>query len=97
MLELKKQSIHTKNDDFKKIADKYEYNRLGYIICKFELIDCIEMTEEYIEDIKKNHYTDDIRGEYKVGKFAWIFDDIEIVDLIEVKGRLEIWHFNDNE
>lgn len=94
---IKKPEYSYKSDDFKKIADKYEYNKLGYIICKCKLIDCIEMTEEFIEDMKKNHYIDYICGEYKVGRFAWILDDIELVDPIQVKGRLGIWHFNDNE
>ena len=94
---VKKPDYDYKSDDFKNIADKYDYNKLGYIICKCKLIDCIEMTEEYIEDMKKNHYTDYLCGEYKIGRFAWILDDVEIIEPIEAKGRLGIWHFGEKD
>lgn len=91
---IKKPDYSYKSDDFKKLADQYNYDKLGFIICKCKLVDCIEMTEEYIEDMKNNHYEDYICGEYKVGRFAWILDEIEIIDPIKAKGRLGIWHFN---
>ena len=74
------------------MADKY---RPGYILCKCDLVDCIEMTEEYIEKIKKEDHINYISGEYKVGRFAWILDNIEPVNPFFVKGRLGIWHYND--
>ena len=91
---IKKPKYDYKSDEFKKIADKYEY-KPGYILCKCNLVDCIEMTEEYIDDIKKNHYIDYICGDFKVGRFAWILDDVEIIEPIKAKGRLGIWHFNE--
>ena len=91
---IKKPNYDYKTEDFKKIADKYNYDKLGYIICKCKLVDCIEMTEEYINEMKKNNYIDYICGEYKIGRFAWILEDVEIIDPILAKGRLGIWHFN---
>ena len=91
---IKKPNYDYKTEDFKKIADKYNYDKLGYIICKCKLVDCIEMTEEYINEMKKNNYIDYICGEYKIGRFAWILEDVEIIGPILAKGRLGIWHFN---
>lgn len=34
----------------------------GYIICKCNLVDCIEMTNEYVEKIKKENYQEYICG-----------------------------------
>ena len=91
---IKKPKYDYKSEDFKKIADKYEYNP-GYVLCKCNLIDCIEMTDEYIKHIKENDYINYICGEYKVGRFAWILSDIVPVEPFEVKGRLGIWHYNE--
>lgn len=78
----------------KKIANKNNYDKLGYIICKCKLVNCIEMTEEYIEEMKKNQYEDYICGEYKVGRFAWILEDIELIVQLKAKGRLGIWNYD---
>lgn len=62
----------------------------GQIVCKAKLVDCIEMTEEYIaqmDDIEKQ------MGFWSVGKYAWVLDDVEILDMPEkVKGHLGIWN-----
>ena len=91
---IKKPEYGYKCEEFIKLADKYSY-RPGYVLCKCDLVDCIEMTEVYIEKIKKEDHINYISGEYKVGRFAWILDNIEPVDSFFVKGRLGIWHYND--
>lgn len=66
----------------------------GYIICKCNLVDCIEMTNEYVEKIKKENYQEYICGKYQEGRYAWILEDIEILDYpIKVKGHLGIWNY----
>ena len=66
----------------------------GMIICKCKLVDCIYMTKEYVEDIKKNHYQEYICGEYKEGRYAWILEDIELLEEpIKAKGQLGIWNY----
>ena len=63
----------------------------GYILCKCELVDCVEMTEEYIDKIKKEAY---ICGEYQVGRYAWILKNIEpLENIIPAKGKLGIWNY----
>ena len=64
----------------------------GYIICSCDLVDCIEMTDEFIEKVKNNK-TEYICGIYKRGRYAWILDNIEVLDKpIKAKGHLGIWN-----
>lgn len=68
--------------------------KYGYIIAKCKLIDCKYMDEQFIKEIKKNK-KEYICGDYKVGRYAWILSDIEILDEpIEAKGSLGIWNYN---
>lgn len=69
----------------------------GNIICKCELADCIEMTKEYVEDMKKNNYQEYICGGYEEGRYAWILNNIEILENpIKAKGHLSIWNYTNN-
>lgn len=67
----------------------------GKIICKCNLVDCTYMDEDFVNKIKNNHQ-EYICGEYKVGRYAWILDNIEPLDKpILAKGSLSIWNYND--
>ena len=66
----------------------------GYIICKAQLVDCIEMTEEYIEKVKSEEHLEYILGEYKVGRYAWVLENVEVLEQpIPAKGKLGIWTY----
>ncbi|MDD2490481.1 MAG: ASCH domain-containing protein [Bacilli bacterium] len=71
-------------------VNKCEY---GAIILKCKLVDCILMTEEFINEIKqnKNEY---LCGYYEIGRYAWLLSDIEIIKPIYVNGKLGIWNYN---
>ena len=43
----------------------------GYILCKCNLVDCIEMTEEFIKNMKDNNYQEYICGRYEVGRYCF--------------------------
>ena len=79
----------------------YLYNEddlnYGYIICKCKLIDCIEMTEEFIEKEKQKNTNNFIAGRYEVGRYAWVLDEIEPIKPIRVKGQLGIWNYKGSE
>lgn len=65
----------------------------GNIICKCELVDCILMDHEFINEIKKNEQ-EYICGIYEVGRYAWILKNIEVLDKpIFAKGKLSIWEY----
>ncbi len=73
------------------LVDLDELN-YGNIICSCELVDCIEMTEPFIETIKKNA-NEYATGIYTSGRYAWILKDIKpLPDPIKVKGKLGIWN-----
>jgi hypothetical protein len=79
----------------KKLMDLLEGRKLNYgnIICKCNLVDCIYMDEEFINKIKKNHQ-EYICGIYEIGRYAWILEDIKVLDKkIPAKGKLNIWNY----
>lgn len=78
------------------LSELYDLDKLSYgnIICKCNLVDCIYMTEEFIENEKKKDYNNFIAGYYKVGRYAWVLDNVEVIEPIPVKGQLGIWNYN---
>ena len=66
----------------------------GCILCEAELVDCIYMTEEFIEKLKKENNTEYLCGRYEVGRYAWVLKNIKPIKPIEVKGQLGIWNCN---
>ena len=65
----------------------------GNIICRCNLVDCIYMDEEFIEYIKQNPTEYNV-GEYKLGRYAWVMEDIEPIYPNTAKGQLNIWNFD---
>lgn len=63
----------------------------GSVVCKAELVDCYEMTEEIIS--KMNNVEKDM-GFWAPGRYAWVLDNIEPVDPFLVKGHLGVWNLN---
>ena len=83
--------------DNKELMSLVDINDLNYgnIICMCDLVDCVEMTDEFINDIKKNKKNEYITGIYSNGRYAWIFKNIEILDNpIKAKGNIGIWNFS---
>lgn len=68
----------------------------GNIICKCNLVDCIYMTKEYVEDMKNNNHREYICGKYEEGRYAWVLENIEVLDNpIKTKGQLSIWNYEE--
>ena len=82
----------------KELSKLYNEDELqyGYIICKCNLVDCIYMTEEFIKEEKGKNLNNFIAGRYEVGRYAWVLEDIEVIEPIKVKGQLGIWNYNAN-
>lgn len=75
------------------LPENYNFKQ-GSIICKAILKDCIYMDEEFINNIKKGKI-EYLCGHYEIGRYAWILDDIKILDEeIPAKGKLGIWNFD---
>ncbi len=87
-------SVIEKNRELMALVNNDELN-YGNIICSCNLIDCIEMTCNFIDKVKKNH-DEYISGEYALGRYAWILSDIKTLEHpIPAKGRLGIWTFEE--
>lgn len=68
----------------------------GYSILKCKLVDCVYMDEEFLDKIKKDKL-EYLVGDYKPGRYAWILDDIEVLDKpIFAKGKLGIWNYQED-
>lgn len=81
-----------KQDERRKNLMKLIDPKPGYIICKCNLKDCIYMDEDFLRDIKanKNEY---LYGHYEVGRYAWILENVEIIEPIFAKGKLGLWNY----
>lgn len=64
----------------------------GNIICKANLIDCVYMDDNFLNKIKLNTKEYNL-GLYEKGRYAWIFEDVEPIYPIPVKGKLNIWNY----
>lgn len=52
------------------------------------------MDKEFLEKIKRDRL-EYICGDYKLGRYAWILEDIEVLDNpIYAKGKLGIWNYD---
>lgn len=89
---IKKESINNK-----KLMELVNIDNLNYgkIICSCYLVDCVEMTDSFIEEIKKNEI-EYITGIYDIGRYAWILKDVKVIEKpIVTKGHLGIWNLED--
>lgn len=86
------------NQKFMSLVDNKSLN-FGYIICKCNLVDCIYMTNSYVQNIKKKKPQEYLCGDFKEGRYAWILDNIEPLEIpIYAKGQLNIWnYYNESE
>ena len=81
--------------DRKELVELYKDKEMGYgnIICKCNLVDCVYMTKEFIDNEKEKNYENFIAGNYKEGRYAWVLKDVVEIEPIPVKGQLGIWNY----
>lgn len=65
--------------------------QFGKIICRVKLVDCVYMDQEFINSIKDTKEYQ--LGLYKEGRYALILDNVELIEPIIAKGRLNIWNY----
>lgn len=86
--------VNMKEERIKKLVSLLNDKSMNYgnIVLKAKLIDCVYMDDEFISLVKKdkNEY---LSGRYEVGRYAWVLDNIELIDPIKVKGQLGIWNY----
>ena len=85
--------VQTLRDNILKDVTKDMNLNCGNIICKCNLVDCVYMDKKFIENIKQNPIEYSV-GEYKIGRYAWILEDIELIVPIPINGKLNVWNFD---
>lgn len=83
---------------FKEVLSKFGFNvdnlPLGQIVATCNLVDCIKMTPEFIDLVKSAEGYEIDFGDYAVGRYAWILEDIKPLEKpIPAKGALSIWEW----
>jgi len=67
----------------------------GCIISTCNLVDCLEMTPEFLLNMKSPELD---FGHYEIGRFAWILEDVRrLPEPILAKGKLGLWEFDHPE
>lgn len=67
----------------------------GMVIAKAKLVDCVEMTDEWIENLKESNPLEYELGFYSKGRFGYILEDIEPITPFHAKGKIYIgWELN---
>lgn len=65
----------------------------GKIFLKCTLDDCVYIDEEFVAKVKKDNALNFECGDYTVGRYAWIINDVERIDPISARGHLGIWNY----
>ena len=66
----------------------------GAVILIADLTDCIEITKTFCDSIPKDEIT---VGDFTIGRFAWKFENIELLDEpVKARGQQGLWNW-DNE
>ena len=88
-----------KKYEFRTWRTKYEYLNLDYpqgqIIAKAEIIDCLEITKEVKEILKKEDkivYQGAINHQGK-NEYGFVLENIEKIKPIKAKGKLSLWDY----
>ncbi len=65
----------------------------GMIIGQVDITDCIEITEEFKEELFLEN--SDIYRRASIGEYAWKLDNIVVFDKqIQAKGKLSLWDYD---
>ena len=51
------------------------------------------MDQEFIDEVKKNP-EEYVCGDYQVGRYGWILEDVTKIEKIPAKGKLNIWNYD---
>ena len=67
----------------------------GTIFLKCNLVDCVLITQEFAHKVEQISMLNYLAGDYTVGRYAWMLEDVEYINPIPAKGHLSIWRYNE--
>ncbi len=87
----------SKNDDrITRLTEELKGSlHYGTIFAKCNLVDCIQIDNDFADKVKTQTPKCYYCGDYTSGRFAWILSDIEFIEPIKTKGHLGIWKYID--
>ena len=74
--------------EYRHLLPRVRQVRSGYILCRATLVDCVEMTEEFLAAVDP---VERELGFYSLGRYAWVLDNVEPVEQVKVRGSLGLW------
>lgn len=83
---ISKQTLENKY--LKKIVKNLDMS-YGSIICRCNLVDCIYMNVDFLKNIAEDLQEYNL-GDYQLGRYAWILEDVDPIYPILARGRLNI-------
>lgn len=75
----------------KELKGSFHY---GTIFAKCHLSDCILIDESFAESVRQSDFMCFDCGDYTPGRYAWILNNIELIDPIPATGKLGLWNYN---
>ncbi|MCR5540670.1 MAG: ASCH domain-containing protein [Ruminococcus sp.] len=67
----------------------------GEIFLKCTLVDCIQIDDEFAQKVNLSDPINYFCGNYKVGRYAWVLENITYIKPIPAAGHLSIWKYNE--
>ncbi|MTI83471.1 MAG: ASCH domain-containing protein [Firmicutes bacterium] len=68
----------------------------GAVIATCNLVDCIEMTDDFLRRIVSSQEYE--LGHYEIGRYAWLFENIEpLPEPVPARGRQRLWEWRPPE
>lgn len=90
-------------DPIRSVLDNAGYgNRndlpVGAVIAIADLVDCVEINESHLYYLNLNQNNGDSNefafGDYQIGRYAWILDNVKPITPVPVKGQQRIWEWD---
>ncbi|MBO4785212.1 MAG: ASCH domain-containing protein [Lachnospiraceae bacterium] len=66
----------------------------GTIFAKCNLVDCVKIDEAFANSVKESDFLCYDCGDYTPGRYAWILEDIELIEPITATGKLGLWNYS---
>lgn len=69
----------------------------GMIIGKATLVDCVQITKEFKDELMETNPAEYAFGDYRIGRYAWVMENPELFkEPIPAKGMMGLWNWEDD-
>ena len=87
-----------KEEPYHRFVHRKEFFQFGMIIAKCQLVGMERIYKSLVDKLKKEQPLEFYFGDYSLGRWAWILENIELIDpSIPVKGTMGLWEWKEIE